>query len=211
MKHSLTNKDKVAMTADCSVCGTAVAIVKNSKYGFACRTARREALDRFKEAHPERVRQMKKRPPSKHRLTKRDGSPDTCAVCGPVQPVAVGRGYGCPVREKELGRKSHPAAPQPKCLLCSAHYLDRYGACPKCDEPIDEMQFLPKESRLGRRQRDLAAMWEEAGFTITDGESQLDSGYESVVPGWRTLGSDLPEKDGRVLDTYAVLYGSGSR
>ena len=209
MKHSLTNKDKVALTADCSVCGSNAPIVKNSKYGFACVVGRQEAKDRYKAAHPERVRQSKKRPPSKHRLEKRNGEPDICAVCGPVTPVVMGRGWGCPNRAKELGRTKFPESPQPKCLLCGACYLDRFGACPRCDEPLDETKFYPAESRLARR-RDIASVYEEAGFTITEGESFLDNSYESAVPGWKTLGSNIPERDGRVLDAYAVLYGAGS-
>jgi len=210
MKHSLTNKDTTALVAECSVCGTGAGIAKAGR-GWVCREARREAQRAFRAAHPERVREWKKRPPSKHRLTKRDGTPDTCAICGPVTPVVMGRGWGCPVRAKEIGRKNFADAPQPKCLLCSSCYLDRFGACPKCDEPEDDSMYLPTESRAYQRMNSVAAMWEDAGFSIVGGESRLDSDYQSVVPGWKTLGSDIPERDGKVLDTYAVLYGSGSR
>lgn len=210
MKHSLTNKDTTTLVAECSVCGAGAGIAKAGR-GWVCREARREAQRTFRAAHPERVREWKRRPPSKHRLTKRDGSSDTCAICGPVEPVVVGRGYGCPNRAAERNIKVFPKAPQPKCLLCGSCYLDRFGACPKCDEPEDDSMYLPKESRGFRRLNAVASMWEEAGFSIVDGESRLGADFESAVPGWKVIGSDIPERDGRVLDTYAVLYGSGSR
>ena len=213
-RHSLTDKDTAALTATCSICGPLSPITGNGKGRFACAEGRRLSQIRFRQAHPDRVREMKKRPPSKHRLEKRDGSPDTCSVCGPVTPRAVGRGWACPVREDELGRRPHADAPQPRCLLCRT-FLDRYGACAKCDDDLSDLDtaYMPKESRAAMRDFRQTAAFYEDGFSILDPSNPylLDSGYESAVDGWTTLGSDIPEKDGKVLDAYAVLYGSGRR
>lgn len=214
MAHTLTNKDVTALTADCSVCGVGVQITGNGRKRYACAEARRLSQLRFRHSHPDRVRESKRRPPSAHRLTKRDGSADTCAVCGPVEPKPMGRGYGCPNRAKELGKTQFAAAPQPRCPLCRT-YLDRLGSCAKCDDDLSDLDamFAPAESRSVRRDARLLERYYEDGFSILDPNDPylLDSGYESVVDGWKTLGSDIPEKDGRVLDVYAVLYGSGSR
>ena len=202
------------MTATCAVCGPSVQITGNGRNRYACAEARRLSQLAFRQAHPDRVRESKKRPPSAHRLTLRNGEPDTCAVCGPVEPKPMGRGYGCPNRAAELGKKQFALAPQPRCLLCRT-YLDRLGSCAKCDDDLADLdtEFLPAESRAARRDRKRIERFYEDGFSILDPSDPhlLDSGYESAVDGWTTLGADIPEKDGKVLDAYAVLYGSGSR
>lgn len=214
MKHTLSEKDVAAMTATCAVCGPASPISGNGKNRFACAEGRRLSQIRFRKAHPDRVREMKKRPPSAHRLTKRDGSPDVCAVCGPVTPRAVGRGWACPVRDTELGRREHATSPQPRCPLCRT-YLDRFGACAKCDDDLTDLDtmYAPAESRRAQRDFRTIQRFYESGYSVLDVNNPelLDSGYESAVDGWTTLGSDIPEKDGKVLDAYAVLYGSGRR
>ena len=104
MKHSLTNKDKAALTADCSVCGPAVPIRLNGRYGIVCLEARRERARRYKQQNPEKVKAGRTAAiPSIHRLSLRNGEPDTCVICGPVQPVRWGRGYMCPTIPAEKG------------------------------------------------------------------------------------------------------------
>lgn len=209
MKHSLTNKDKAALTADCSVCGTAVAIARNGKYGFVCREGRKAATRRYKQAHPDRVREQKNRPASKHRLTKRDGTPDTCAVCGPVEPKPMGRGYGCPNRAVELGWKVFPEAPQPRCLLCRT-FLDRMGACPKCDDDFTDLdeKYLPAESRPAQRLYRPELGWLE-GFAILNVDAPYVLDERPADPSLKVIGSHEPWTG--VKPEYAKLYGSGSR
>ena len=104
MKHSLTNKDKAELVADCSVCGPRVAIRLNGPYGIVCLEARREKSRSWKERNPEKVKAARTAAnPSTHRLTLRNGEPDTCVVCGDVQPVKWGRGYMCPTIPQEKG------------------------------------------------------------------------------------------------------------
>jgi hypothetical protein len=185
MKHSLTNKDKAALTADCSVCGPAVPIRLNGRYGIVCLEARREKARRYKQAHPERVRQQKlAASPSPHRLDLRTGEADTCAVCGPVQPKAWGRGWICPTVISEKGWKVTQVAPQPKCSTC-ATYLDRFGVCARC--AADQVSWMPTEARAKKRHLEMVQPYVDAGFTIADFETQLPA-EESAVTGWKTLG-----------------------
>ena len=199
--HGLSSRDLALMTATCSVCGPDAKIARNGKRGFVCVIGRREAQRRWKKAHPEKARANKKRPPSAHRLTKRDGSPDICKVCGPVAPVPVGRGWGCPNRAKERGFTSFPAEPQPACPICRT-YLDRFGSCAKCDDDLSDLDdmWIPVESR-----RYMAPVAE--GFSIQEWPSELLDENESAVPGWKTLGSAEPWRG--VKPEYAALFGAG--
>ena len=209
MAHTLTDKDTSALTAVCSDCGPSTPIARNGR-AYVCREGRREAQRRFRAAHPERVRQSKRRPPSKHRLTKRDGTPDTCAMCGPVTPVVIGRGYGCPNRAAERNIKVFAEAPQPACPICRT-YLDRFGSCAKCDDDLSDLEaaHMPREARR-HNGVDMASQFLAAGFSITSWENPLPSDEERpAVHGWKTLGSSEPVHP--VRPEYASLYGSGSR
>lgn len=104
MMHSLTNKDKAELVADCSVCGPRVPIRLNGRYGIVCLEARRDHSRRWKQQNPEKVRVKKAAAnPSTHRLTLRNGELDTCVECGEVQPVRWGRGWMCPTIPAEKG------------------------------------------------------------------------------------------------------------
>lgn len=218
--HRLSEKNKAALKATCSVCGPGVDIKRNGKYGFVCIAGRRQANKRYRAAHPERVRQMKRRPPSEHRLVKRDGSPDECKVCGPVTPVVWGRGWCCPKRALELGRTEFPEAPAPRCSVCVSKFLDAAGECPECDsrENTDlgyALMLLEKRYRDNDVNPDFMAYLEEVdnpGFSVVSGETPLPESSESVVPGWKTIGSPVSSAVGwSVRPEYAALHGSGSR
>lgn len=206
-KHRLTEKDLAALKATCSACGPSTPIAKNGR-GWVCREGRREAVRRWTKNHPAKAREIRNRPPSKHRLEKRDGSPDKCAVCGPVEPVVMGRGYGCPNRAKELGWKVFALEPQPACPVCRT-YLDRFGSCAKCDNEADvDDIWIPRESR---RAPDAGLVGEliANGFSFVEHDSFLPAGDESAVPGWKTLGSLEPWSG--VKPAYAALYGAGRK
>jgi hypothetical protein len=189
MKHSLTNKDKAALVADCSVCGPQVPIRLNGRYGIVCLEARRQAGRNYKKAHPERVRQQKLAArPSPHRLDLRTGEADTCTVCGPVQPTPWGRGWICPTVISDKGWKVTQVAPQPKCSTCNT-FLDRRGVCARCAG--DEWAWMPDEARSKKRHLEMTGPFVAAGFTIADFETKLPAD-ESAVQGWRTLGDGAP-------------------
>lgn len=211
MGHRLTNRDEHALTATCSACGPDAAIARNGRQGWVCREGRREARRRYRAAHPERAKAAAKGK-SRHRLERRDGSPDVCRLCGPVTPVPMGRGWGCPKRASELGWKVFAEAPQPACLVCRT-WLDRFGSCAKCDAEADvDGLFIPDESRLRSRGRADVSDWLLNGYTVSEGEPPLSDGNESVVPGWKTLGSFEPVGSRpAVRPEYAKLYGSGKR
>jgi hypothetical protein len=120
----------------------------------------------------------------------------------------MGRGYGCPTRAKELGWKVFAEKPQPACPICRT-FLDRFGACAQCDNEanVDDI-FIPRESRrYASSSRVLAD-----GYSIVDHDSLLPADTESVVPGWKTLGSlDPVGSRPTVRPDYAALYGSGQR
>lgn len=189
MKHSLTNKNRVDLVADCSVCGPGVPIKLNGPYGIRCVKGHREARRNYKLAHPERARSQKAAATgSAHRLEKRTGEMDTCSVCGPVKPTAWGRGWMCPTILKERGWAVIQTVPNPQCLICK-RYLDKYGACPSCDDDFKDLdaRYMPAEARPMKKlmaQLDLIP----DGFSITSSETPLPAETESVVPGWKTLG-----------------------
>lgn len=206
MKHRLTEKDKQALTATCSICGPGVKIRRNGKYGFACVVGKREALKRWALAHPEKARERRKHKPSPHRLKARDGGLDLCAICGAVNPVAWGRGWMCPNRARELNRRNTPASPTPKCPKCLTLFLNAKGECPECDDRMaTDLGYALMVDGYNRRREAASLPWVfdgddyetrlGHGFTIVDGETPLDDDYESVVPGWQTLGPPVDPSD----------------
>lgn len=218
-RHRLSEQDRANLTATCSVCGPGVEIMRKGKYGLACREGDRAAKRRYKQSHPERVRQDKRRPASRHRLAKRDGSRDICSVCGPVDPVVLGRGYGCPNRAAELGWKKFAETPAARCE-CGV-YLDRAGKCPSCDTRENWDLGYAIKLQEHRERRDLEVMaWRVdlgdfaeddhlLGYGFHDGETPLPQASESAVQGWKTIGR--PDEFKGVRPEYAKLYGAGRR
>lgn len=221
--HRLTEKDKVALTATCSICGPAVRIAKNGKYGFVCVVGRREAKKRWAKAHPEKAKENRRFRASPHRLEVRDGSPDRCPICGPVEPVAWGRGWMCPTRAAELNRRP-AAAPTPKCPKCLTLFVTAAGTCLACDdrEAVDLGHSIMVDEHLKRANRrnpawqSLVADGEDAddrlafGYSVVEGGLLLTDENESAVKGWKTLGSSARwDAEPAVRSDYAALYGAG--
>lgn len=212
MAHRLSEKDKSALVATCSECGPGTPIARNGKYGFVCREARRQAQRRSNANNPAKARERRRRPASKHRLVKRDGTPDVCRVCGPVTPVVMGRGYGCPNRATELGWKVFAEAPQPKCATCRA-FLTYAGECLRCSNEanVDDI-FVPVESRRHVGSAYAMELMEHGGFSFVEHDPLMPAENESAVFGWKTLGSFEPVGSRpAVRPEYAKLYGSGKR
>ena len=211
-KHSLSAKDKTALTADCSVCGPAVEIRRNGKYGFVCMVARREARKNWRRAHPARSRSNYAT--SGHSLERRDGLPDVCSKCGPVTVAPWGRGWACANLLAEKKWRPTQISPDPKCGVCNKLWLVN-GMCPDCDAP-------PEPEYVQLRNPDwLETHLKINGLTIQSTETDLPMTIESAVHGWKTLGSAetkvgyahlADEWDGRpkyIRPEYAALYGSG--
>lgn len=195
-RHRLTDRDVDSLTADCSICGPAVAIRRVGKY-FQCVTAAREAKAAWRKRHPASDKADKMRPPSAHRLMVRDGREDTCKVCGVVTPVPHGRGWMCPNRAAELGftGKATKVPPNQKCKTCAA-WLCADGHCPRCVTELDfsdlDWQYAPNKSRQKLRRFAGLNYGDLDGFTVQhpeDGPTSLPSSNESVVEGWKTIGS----------------------
>lgn len=209
MKHSLTEKDKKALVATCSVCGPGAKIRRRGKYGHACIVGDREAKRRYKQAHPERAARQS-RGISSHSLARRDGTDTGCAVCGPVTPIKWRRGFMCPNRAMELGWKPD-AKPAPRCETCDS-WLRADNGCTFCERSA--LRPLPRSL-----ERELAA----AGMHVEFEPTVLSDEIENAVPGWRTLGNNSPRigfahyadewagKPKYIRPEYAALYGSGRR
>jgi hypothetical protein len=204
------------MLATCSVCGTNAKMKAVGKY-FACAFAQRTSQHNWAKAHPERAKESHKVKPSKHRLTNRDGNPDICAVCGPVDVVPVGRGYECGVNSRARGVKNPPKAPQSKCIKCLTVYLTHEGICLECDT----LDLIGAEYRGMRPSKTTgvdgpAADWDyEANSTLEDDlmtsfvPADLPDTREAAVFGWRTLGSPLAwNKPLEIRGPYVDCYGA---
>lgn len=201
--HRLTEVDKGARTANCAVCGP-TRIASKGDGRWRCATKKAEHNRRHAKAHPETVRRNRMYRPSPHKLSTRDGSRTWCAKCEEVvEPVAQGRGWMCPNRAKELNRKGMKA-PATKCPKCLTVFLTAGGKCLACDDrygmdlgyalKVDEYSSAREAAEMRRLLGDDFSA-NDYGFTIVDGETPLDDDYESVVPGWRTLGPPVDPSD----------------
>lgn len=202
--HRLTEKDPEALTATCSVCGPGSRIRRNGKRSFVCLTARRKAFRRWAKAHPDRARDSRSFNPSQHRLERRDGGPDVCAVCGPVEPKAWGRGWMCGKRFEELRWTSEQVEPAPKCGACEQRWLED-GKCPKCDaEPLAPLDPLT------------VGWLEQHGFHVVE-DSWLEGDRAVFRPDtgpyskYAHLADEWSGKEKYVKPEYAKLYGSGRK
>ena len=169
---------------------------------YACREARRQARLNYKIAHPGRVGMATR---SKHRLSEREGTQAICAICGPVEAVVKGRGYMCRNRAHELGWTVFEEQPAPgRCPVCRTWRL-KTGECPSCVDPIGVSTGLSLMlAEWGRRQP--VDTWIQDDLHYAH-EKPLPE-YESVVPRWKTLGSDKSWTEvTRVRPEYAALYG----
>lgn len=186
MRHSLTDRDTEARTATCSVDG-AVSIRKSGT-GWVCAEKAKANVRAYQRRHPDRDRSSK----TEHTLTwkapqLRQGA---CAKCGPVDIVPVGRGWGCRVRQIELGRLNHQGKPATYCDACKildgdVVWLTADG-CPRCNETDLNAMLAAKaadDRLLG------GINWGKAGMSVAGVTDPYDMpDLENAVPGWRTLG-----------------------
>ena len=187
------------MTADCSICGSGVP-VQRAGNGVACQTARKQARVQYKKAHPLRTGG---RQASEHRLSDRDGTNASCVVCGPVDAFPRGRGYMCGNRARELGW-TVPGELAQQCATCGA-WLTAKGKCRPCTSRVDK-DLAYGLMVLEHGQRQTVPLWAVEALHLAQ-ENPLPQ-YESVVPRWKTLGSDKSWTEvTRVRPEYAALYG----
>lgn len=193
--HHLIGKDLSTLTGDCSVCGL-VAIRKAGR-GFMCAEKKKQAQNAWRAANPEKVR-ANRRARSDHELTQRDyvRLSAWCVKCRVwVAMTPWGRGYTCATRAAEL-RSVQEAAPAKPCRECwildaSRVYLVD-GQCPRCSDPrLYDTGAALRDAEL--RAGDLDGV--PAGYATVDLETfdAYDAAEsESVVPGWRTIGTSRP-------------------
>lgn len=192
--HRLLEKDPQTQTGKCSECGL-VAIAKSGR-GFMCGEKKKAVTAAWRARHPERAR-ANRRQRSDHELFGRDYVKLTaeCTQCGPVGMTPWGRGYACSVRAGQL-RQVQESKPIEACRECWILDGDKVypvnGACPRCSDP--------RRNDVGSALRDAEYRADDLdglapGFSVVDLEH--DSAYdmpanESVVAGWKTVGSDRP-------------------
>lgn len=186
--HHLSDKDPVARSATCSVCGP-VRIGKAGR-GWACSVKMKEHTRRWRAKNPNRDHGRGKNP---HALESRDvpARRAVCAKCGPVEIEPWARGWICSNRARQLGRVVKQETVQQHCLDCKAAdgvlvWLTD-GACLRCAEVhLDaELAKLADDERL---MADLLE-WAEAGLHLVGpSDPYAMPEYESAVPGWKTLG-----------------------
>ena len=196
--HRLVKKDLTTLTGECSECGF-VAIAKAGN-GFQCGEKKKASQREWRERNPAAAK-ANRALRSDHELFNRDyvKLSASCAVCGPVDMTPWGRGYACATRAAEL-RTTQEAAPAKPCVECWIIDGDRVylvgGECPRCKEGVDRYvpNHVPRERRdHGGQAARLAEEFEGSGFTVYDEDPGADMpGFESAVPGWRTVGSERP-------------------
>ncbi len=182
--HHLTDRDLETRTAVCSVCGP-VGVIKAGN-GWTCATRHGRAARRRARLVP-RSRSTGRSP---HHLTDHDpeSRTGTCPVCGPVSIVPWGRGWACAQRATELGRVRQQEAPQEWCQDCRAAdgtlvWLPTEGPCPRCGAGSDLARGLRELEDARKAMEGLPP-----GFHLTGGDPYEMPEYESVVPGWKTIG-----------------------
>src|SRR4249919_24253 len=133
VSHRLADKDFVAMTATCSVCGP-VKMRTRGKGRPVCAVRTSERRAAWAARNPDKARRNR-RGRSAHHLTSFDASTMTgeCPVCGTVGVVAKGRGYMCRVRAQELWTIQQEV-PQTRCAECRKNFVRADGTCPSCTD-----------------------------------------------------------------------------
>lgn len=220
--HSLSQKDEVARTATCSICGPVS--IRPAGRGWVCLVKHNANRRRSRLASPDRgAKSRGKKTPSAHRLQNRTGGQDVCAVCGPVTSIPQGRGWMCPTRARELGWVKTPAAPQPKCDRCLEQYLTAAGTCPACDDPMNySVSYGLRAMALSASANAASDIFtsyveagddDNAGFSVSPYDPPLPGDEErSVTPWLKTIGSYAPSGSRpAVLPAYAALYKGGVR
>lgn len=200
------------MTATCSVDGR----VKLRRAGTSvrCAVAAATAQKRWTRQNPDKA-QANRRSKTEHVLTDRDRKARTarCSKCGPVDLVAYGRGFTCGNRARELRGTQQPE-PQQFCHTCFLEgkrvWLGAKGECVRCADPEQYVYRAPEKGDPGRRNEWALQMVDGfhyegdpepdpderygSGYSFgygVDDPAYMD-GYESAVPGWKTLGSTEP-------------------
>lgn len=115
MRHSLSDRDPVARTATCAVCGPVE--TRPAGAGWVCLNKKRANEAAWRERNPERVSAGRNKKSPHHLLTQdRETRTGTCPICGPVDIVPFGRGFACATRASEL--RSSVQEEMERCLWC---------------------------------------------------------------------------------------------
>lgn len=183
-RHSLTDRDLLARTASCAVCGP-VAIRQVGKDNWICAVKKAESAAAWRAANPEKQRASRHKP-SVHHLTSEDHDTrrGVCPVDGDVDIARKGRGWMCKVRMDELGW-TEDENPADKCVLCGYWHTTARpvvdGVCLFCSDPTAEAHasFPLPLSQEDRRQVGLAGQ---------EVEPEDDDGSEpGLIGGWFAL------------------------
>lgn len=171
--HSIT--DAVGRRGTCAVCGPDTELTSQGKCHPALRKAQRDYRYGLGPSGRKARKNRWVRPHEKvHVLSHRQGGPDVCSACGPVESFAQGRGFMCPNRAAELHWRE--PCPMPMCPRCDSEL--RSGTCPRCTPPRIEPQV--REALLN------------GSLAVRASEIPMPEKIENAVPGWVTIGGPQP-------------------
>lgn len=198
LRHRLSHIDKVKRSGTCSICGP-VRIFRNGKY-YMCGVKKAELRRAWFNKHGRKAK------PSPHALLQKD--PVTrlgvCPIDGPVEIVPFARGWACKIRADELG--GGRAEPAKKCYLCGKYDSQHNPVSSTelrdmCEGCARLMHSGPTPARAEQAEATaVGAAFDrspsEGGNLGAHMVSNFDwlnpdymPDYESVVPGWKTLGA----------------------
>lgn len=210
-RHKLTEKDPLARTAVCSVCGPVEIRPVAGGKSWICLNKKRESGAAWRAAHPEYMAASRHRV-SAHKLTAKDpeNRRGDCPVCGvDVQIVPFGLGWACAIRNAEMGRSVQEVVP--RCLVCNwAGSIDNPLKDGRCGYHFVGWEYAEKAHKEdGQTESEevftwvVGDDWEEGdgtGYSWVNGRKYEKNAArvtakESVVPGWKMAGQDVPRDE----------------
>lgn len=192
-RHSLTDRDDVARTATCAVCGPVSTAVAGR--GWVCATKKAANARRWAVEHPD-LAKANRNASSPHRLIGKrvkDGF-GLCPLCGDIDIVAYGRGWICGNRAREL-RTVQQETPTRGCIDCQSYMVvantDRCTLCVAINTPGESFKYWDASSKSVDR-TDVVSMealheLDRVG-SLSNLEGRPEQRSDRTVPRVKTLG-----------------------
>lgn len=222
-RHSLADKDILARTATCSLCGPVSIAPINGGRAWICSVKKAESQESWRRRNPEKVAASRQKK-SSHKLTDiyAEAGKGLCPLDGVVDIMAVGRGWMCGVRATEIGRTTL-GSPTAKCSICGffstkARPVGEDGTCSLCrgDEveaelrkhlapTYDQIAVIAQRIDVEFCDDGLGEAVDEPGTGWMVETSDFDAyedteGWDYANPNLRTLGPPLAADDPWMVD-----------